>query len=391
MKFDIVEFYPSITEGLLHKAIKFAKLYHPVTDSDIEIIRHARKSVLFSNQNTWVKAKGANFDVTMGAYDGAEVCELVGLFLLSKLSKRFGKQYIGLYRDDGLSATSFTRPQADRARKDIIEIFRKSELRVTVEIQLVQTDFLDINLDLRSGKYWPYRKPNNEPLYINASSNHPPNVLKQLPTSIMSRIRSLSCDEVEFDKAAPAYRSALESSGHQTPAQPAKPATAASRQRRRKVIWFNPPYNQNVSTDVARQFLKLISKHFPKHHKYSKLFNRNNAKCSYSCMPSMGAIINSHNVKVLREPETASRTCNCRPETKGGPIICPLDGKCLTKCIIYKASVTAPGKSTKTYIGLSEREFKDRYTKHKHSFTEVKRRNDTSLSTYMWSLKDKGH
>ena len=172
MKFDIVEFYPSITEGLLNKAIKFAKLYHPVTDSDIEIIRHARRSVLFSNQDTWVKAKGANFDVTMGAYDGAEVCELVGLFLLSKLSKRFGKEYIGLYRDDGLSATSFTGPQADRARKDIIEIFRKSELRVTVEIQLVQTDFLDINLDLRSGRYWPYRKPNNEPLYINASSNH---------------------------------------------------------------------------------------------------------------------------------------------------------------------------------------------------------------------------
>ena len=105
----------------------------------------------------------------------------------------------------------------------------------------------------------------------------------------------------------------------------------------------------------------------------------------------MGAIINSYNVKVLREPEARSRTCNCRPETKGGPIICPLDGKCLTKCIIYKASVTAPGKSTKTYIGLSEREFKDRYTKHKHSFTEVKRRNDTSLSAYMWSLKDEGH
>ena len=146
-------------------------------------------------------------------------------------------------------------------------------------------------------------------------------------------------------------------------------AAEPKRKRKRKIIWFNPPYNKNVTTNIARRFLSLIDQHFPKHHRYHKLFNRTTVKCSYSCMPSMGAIINSHNVKVLREPETASRTCNCRPETKGSPIICPLDGKCLTRCIIYKALVRAPGKSAKTYIGLSEREFKDRYTMHKHSFT----------------------
>ena len=42
------------------------------------------------------------FDVTMGSYDGAEVCELVGIFILNILAKLFGKSNVGLYRDDGL-------------------------------------------------------------------------------------------------------------------------------------------------------------------------------------------------------------------------------------------------------------------------------------------------
>ena len=42
------------------------------------------------------------FDVTMGAYDGAEVHELVGTFLLDKISEKYYKNSIGLYRDDGL-------------------------------------------------------------------------------------------------------------------------------------------------------------------------------------------------------------------------------------------------------------------------------------------------
>ena len=64
---------------------------------------HARKSLLFTNDSTWVK-KGddPSFDVTMGSFDGAEVCELVGLYILNILSQKFGSGNIGLYRDDGL-------------------------------------------------------------------------------------------------------------------------------------------------------------------------------------------------------------------------------------------------------------------------------------------------
>ena len=49
-----------------------------------------------------MKKKGGLFDVTMGAPDGAEVCELVCLFLLDEVRNNIPDLNIGLYRDDGL-------------------------------------------------------------------------------------------------------------------------------------------------------------------------------------------------------------------------------------------------------------------------------------------------
>ena len=93
--FDIVEFYPSITLSLLKKAIAFAKKLTQVSKQDIKIIMHARKSLLFDKGTPWKKNDSDElFDVTMGSYDGAEICELVGLYTLRILSKRYGKEYI---------------------------------------------------------------------------------------------------------------------------------------------------------------------------------------------------------------------------------------------------------------------------------------------------------
>ena len=44
-----------------------------------------------------------NFDVTMGSYDGAEVWELSGIFMLSLIANKYNPNNIGLYRDDGLA------------------------------------------------------------------------------------------------------------------------------------------------------------------------------------------------------------------------------------------------------------------------------------------------
>ena len=64
----------------------------------------------------------------MGSYDGAEVCELVGLYMLDQLKQRFPKDDLGLYRDDGLGVTSRSGREADKARKEITQIFKKHGL-----------------------------------------------------------------------------------------------------------------------------------------------------------------------------------------------------------------------------------------------------------------------
>ena len=55
----------------------------------------------------------------------------------------------------------------------------------------MQTDFLDVTLNLKTEKHWPYRKPNDEQLYININSNHPPSIKKVLPNMISNRLSEL--------------------------------------------------------------------------------------------------------------------------------------------------------------------------------------------------------
>ena len=95
----LLHYYPSITENLLKKALAFVEAHIHLSDDDKAIIQHARKSLLFNDQQTWIKRDSGPFDVTMKANDGAEVCELVGNYLLYELSKLYGKKDIGLYRD----------------------------------------------------------------------------------------------------------------------------------------------------------------------------------------------------------------------------------------------------------------------------------------------------
>ena len=45
----------------------------------MQIMYYARKPLLFSNGKRWMEREENLFDVTMGAYGGAEVCELVGI------------------------------------------------------------------------------------------------------------------------------------------------------------------------------------------------------------------------------------------------------------------------------------------------------------------------
>ena len=129
----------------------------------------ARKTFLFHEGVAWVKRSGnEDFDVPMGSYDVAEVCELVGAFLLKNLSHIIGKSNVGLYRDDGLGVfKSNSGPETESKRKEIIKAFNTYNLSKTIEANIRIVNFLDTTFDLINDIYRPYRKPNNTPVYIN--------------------------------------------------------------------------------------------------------------------------------------------------------------------------------------------------------------------------------
>ena len=387
--FDIVDFYPSITEELLNKALKFASQYDETSENEKSIIMKAKQSPLFNRNETWrKKTSDSLFDVTMGSFDGVETCELVGSYLLSQLSTDYGND-IGLYRDDGLAAFDKSPREIEKIKKQICKVFSNHNLKITIEANKKCVDYLDITLDLRSSSYKPYMKPGNIPLYVNYNSNHPPSILKGIPDAINKRLSNISSDRRSFDSSSPPYQEALRKSGfnyklHYNP-QPPKP----KRHRNRNTIWFNPPYNANVATNVGHKFLQAIDECFPLGHPLHKILNRNNLKLSYSCMPNVHQIIATHNKTILKkhsEPtqEEAPRECNCRHKES-----CPLPGKCLTESVVYQATVTREDNLQKeTYVGHTEGEFKTRYNNHTSSFRNLKHKHSTELSKYIWQLKE---
>ena len=103
IQLEIKEFYPYINENILTNAIQFGKLHTTIRDKDLRLIMQCRKSLLFFGSETWKKKSTEScFDFTMDSFDGAEICEFVGLYIQSNLENIFPKTNFGLYGDDGL-------------------------------------------------------------------------------------------------------------------------------------------------------------------------------------------------------------------------------------------------------------------------------------------------
>ena len=90
-------------------------------------------------------------------------------------------------------------------------------------------------MDLTTGKYEPYNKAGNIPQYINVKSNHPPNIIKNLPESISRRINKLSSDKSVYDNSKDLYNNALYNSGF------------------KDKIKFYPDFNKNISRGKNRK------------------------------------------------------------------------------------------------------------------------------------------
>ena len=202
---------------------------------------------------------------------------------------------------------------------------------------------------------------------------------------INNTISDLYCNKEEFDKVKPVCESTLKDSGHFSSMSYNSNTQNARRNRNKKVIWFNPPYSQNVKTNIGKLFIKLVRTHFPKNNKYHKIFSLNTFKLSYCCTTNVGNIIKQHNSKVLSKAnDNNNRKCNCRSKPN-----CPLSGEYLTQCLVYKATSTTSSNSF-AYYGTSEGEFKSRYNNHTKSFRHGECMNEVELSKHVWNLKDHG-
>ena len=142
--------------------------------------------MLFNSKEPWLKKSGnEEFGVSIGCYDGANVCKLVGVFILHLLKTLMRKENVGLYRDNGQGILRNSPVhEIERKRKQIIQIFKTCGLNITVETNLKTVYFLDVRLDLIDNTYQSYRKTNSKTGYINKHSNYPPNILKELPKAI---------------------------------------------------------------------------------------------------------------------------------------------------------------------------------------------------------------
>ena len=93
----------------------------------------------------------------MWCFVGAEVCELVGSLILTKLCDVLRRENVGLYRDDGLAIVKqIPGPELERKRNTIIEIFKKNGLAITVKTDLFVVNFLDIQFNLLNGTFKLY-------------------------------------------------------------------------------------------------------------------------------------------------------------------------------------------------------------------------------------------
>ena len=145
IKFDVKNFYPSISRNTLLEALALAKNYCAISKDEIETVVHCCKSVLIYNNCAWSKKDmGDGFDIPQGSFHGAEVCELVGLLILNEIEKEniFEQNKFGIYRDDGLAIVETkSGPIIERLSKRLRKVFNRFGLEITIESNLLKNGF----------------------------------------------------------------------------------------------------------------------------------------------------------------------------------------------------------------------------------------------------------
>ena len=227
-------------------------------------------------------------------------------------------------------------------------------------------------------------KLSNDPLlYINISFNHPPQVIKHIPISLSKGLNKNSSSEEIFNETKSEYET-LKNSGYQKAELKFHKEEQNTQKRKwsRDIIWFNPLFSRNVTTNVAKTFLNLLDKHFPKSKKVHKIFNRNTVKVSYCCTENLSCIIRSHNKNFINDKKPTKVKCNCRIKS-ACPLVVTVNKIVLSKNVLHPPVLT----QIKYTLGWQKENSKsDITTIISRSDTTVMLMKPLSLSTY-WESK----
>ena len=145
-------------------------------------------------------------------------------------------------------------------------------------------------------------------------------------------------------------------------------------------LLLNPPCSMNASTNVGRCFLNLINKHFAPHHKFFKIFKKNNMKVSYRCCQTRNQEP-PYYYKTSTNPQLPTQARACNRINKSS---CPLNNKCLSNNLLYKSNVTSTIENygNKVYYGIVR-------LSSGHISQTRKYKTDTELFNRIWKLKKK--
>lgn len=118
-----------------------------------------------------------------------------------------------------------------------------------------------------------------------------------------------------FNQVVAPYQTALDSAGYSHKLKYEKldiqkmnkKSNKKNKNRKRRIFWFNPPYDMAVKTNVGKKFLEIIDKCFPPGHILRPYFNRHTCKISYRTLPNMYAKISVHNHKVTKMYNDANK------------------------------------------------------------------------------------
>ena len=101
-------------------------------------------------------------------------------------------------------------------------------------------------------------------------------MFKHVPKGIEHRLSNNSSNKEILERSKQKYEEALKNEGYRVNLEYRgrdESSTQGRRNRPRKILWFNPPYNMEVVNNLGKEFSKLLKRNFPSGSLLHKIFN----------------------------------------------------------------------------------------------------------------------